>query len=153
MQHDFLETDASCINFRWRVKNTSLAIPWQNQEECFAPFDFKQTKTTINKKKTQKWSWAWSYMLICSFSWSIFDFSIFVMIFLISGSLIQSKSMFFNTLDILEHHRNDPWWNWEKSFFHENFEKLGRPTFWWRPEKFRNVMKFKFQSDHRFWKL
>ena len=103
--------------------------------------------------KWRKRSRVWSYMLICSFSWSIFEFFIFVMIFLISGSLIQSQSMFFNTFDILEHHRNDPWCNWEKSFFHENVQKLGRPTFWWRSEKFPNVMKFTFQSDHRFWKL
>ena len=37
MQHDFLETGASRTNFRWRVKNTSLATPCQNQEERFAP--------------------------------------------------------------------------------------------------------------------
>ena len=60
----------------------------------------------------------------------------FLMFLKISGSLIQSQSMFFDTLDVTAHHRNDPWWNWEKSFFHENFQKLGRPTFWWRSEKF-----------------
>ena len=51
MQDQFLETVTSRTNFRWRVKNTSLAIPCQNQEECFAPFDLKQTKTIRNIKK------------------------------------------------------------------------------------------------------
>ena len=44
------------------------------------------------------------------------------MFFEISGSSIQSETMFFDSLSALEHHRNDPWWNWETLFFLQNFD-------------------------------
>ena len=37
-----------------------------------------------------------------------FEFYHFLMFLMMSGSLIQSKTMFFDAFDILEHHRNDP---------------------------------------------
>ena len=39
----------------------------------------------------------------------------------VSGNWIQSKTVFFGAVDLPEHQRNDPWWNWVTSFFHQNF--------------------------------
>ena len=46
-----------------------------------------------------------SYLLIFLTNFEVYHFLMFLMI---SGSLIQSKAMFFDALDISEHHWNDP---------------------------------------------
>ena len=66
-------------------------------------------------------------MLICSFSWSIFEFIIFwnfLMFFMVPEASNGSKLMFFHALVILGPSLIDPGSIWKKSFFHENFQNF-----------------------------
>ena len=98
----------------------------QNQEECFAPLGEKRIK---NKNKCLKCKSALlpghstSYLLNFFINfWVYYFFNVFE----ISGSLVQSKIMFFDALNIPKYHGNDPWWNWGTLFFHEKFDFSGR---------------------------